>query len=114
MSGTMNPDDIVARFPSPVTLRPSRLKWLSIVTVFVLVAFAGCAMVMGRTEGGWFVLMFGGVGTLVTIIPLLPGGGLTLQQDGFEIDLMFLKKRTRWRDVGSFETIIQATAPGRR
>jgi hypothetical protein len=109
----MSPDDIIALFPGPVTLRPWRLKWLSLLAVSLLLIFAGCAMVMSRTEGGWFVLMFGSVGALTATSPLLPGGdALTLHQDGFEIDIMFLKKRTRWRDAGSFETMTRATAPG--
>jgi hypothetical protein len=113
MFSTTKRGDIIARFPGPVTLYPSRLKWGLILTGFMLFTFVGCAMVINGDKGGWFVVYFCSAGTLIGIIPLLPGGGgLTLDQYGFETVNMFRRTRTRWRDASGFETMVQAAAPG--
>jgi hypothetical protein len=95
---------ILSRFPGPVTLYPSRIKWLLVFTVCALFAVGGIFMIRDGASGGWFVLIFFGLGAPVAAAAMLPGaGGLTLDRDGFDITSLFRGHRTRWRDAAGFE-----------
>jgi hypothetical protein len=54
-----------------------------------------------------FGAVFFGLGVVVAIISLMPGGGLLrLDADGFEVSRPFLpRKRFGWRDVSDFDLI---------
>jgi len=97
-------NDILARFPGPVTLRPSRLKWFLVLLICAAFTAGGIAMVADGATGGWFVLVFFGLGVPLSIAAMLPGaGGLTLDRNGFEITNLFRRQSYVWPDVSGFE-----------
>jgi hypothetical protein len=96
-------DQILAKFPGPVTLYVSRKKWLLML--------AGCVAFTGGSVGsipteplwGWGGALFFGAGTILSIVMLLPGAGmLTLDVNGFEVTNLFRRRRSRWVDVMNF------------
>jgi len=95
---------ILSRFPGPVTLYPSRIKWLLVFTVSALFAVGGIFMIRDGAAGGWFVLIFFGLGAPIAAAAMLPGaGGLTLDRDGFETTNLFRRHYARWRDAAGFQ-----------
>jgi hypothetical protein len=100
---------ILASFPGPVTLHPSRRKF-----VFGLaVCLASVVIAIGLLQGDslsptgmakvWLGLVVFGVCALVPAVMLLPGAGrLTLDAEGFEQVSLYLKRRVAWRQVGNF------------
>jgi hypothetical protein len=50
--------EILSRFPGPVTLHPSRMKWLLVFAGGALFATGGGLMVADGKGTGWFVLIF--------------------------------------------------------
>jgi len=100
-----SPGKFLERFPGPVTLRPSRGKWLLLFAISFAFSFGGCLMVRDGASGGWFVLIFFGFCTLISIVVMLPGASaLTLDRDGFEVKRMYRGDRTRWRNASGFTT----------
>jgi hypothetical protein len=94
---------ILSRFPGPVTLYPSRKKWLLVFSICVLFAVGGVWMVKSGKESGWFVLIFFGLGAPVAVAAMLPGaGGLTLDREGFAVTNLFRSYRARWQDATGF------------
>jgi len=99
-------DLILARFPGPVTLYPSRKKWLLVLLGCALFTAAGIGMIAQAARGGWFAAIFFALGSLVAAIMLLPGAGaLALDADGFQATSLFRRHRTRWQDVTGFESV---------
>jgi hypothetical protein len=99
-----NAAELLSRFPGPVTLYPSRAKWLLFIAGGPLFAVGGLWMVLSGRGGGWLVLLFFGLGTLVAAAGLLPGAGmLRLDREGFEVTSLFRRHRILWRDVTRFE-----------
>ena len=95
--------DILARFPGPVTLVPSRRRWLLIFLGAAAFTAIGIWMVASGNAVGWFVLLFFGLCAAVGLAAMLPGaGGLTLNRDGFEIVNLFRRSSFRWADVDDF------------
>jgi hypothetical protein len=96
--------DLLTRFPGPLTLYPSRRKWLVICIGTALFAAAGAWMISGGDASGWFVLIFFGACALVALAAMLPhAGALVLDRDGFEVTNLFRHHRARWQDVSAFE-----------
>ena len=63
-------------------------------------------MVATAEPRGWAVLIFFGVGTIVSTVMLMPGaGGLTLDRDGFTTTSLFRANRSRWQNVTGFQAI---------
>jgi len=99
-------DQILARFPGPVTLYPSRKKWLVILLGCALFTAAGVWMVATDAPNGWLVVLFFGAGSAVAATLLLPGAAqLTLDADGFQVTSLFRRFRSRWQDVSAFEVV---------
>jgi hypothetical protein len=95
--------EILSRFPGPVTLYPSRKKWLLVFAGGALFATGGAWMIQGGDGTGWFVLIFFGLVALVAAAAMLPGAGaLTLDRDGFEVTNLFRRHRSRWQDTVGF------------
>jgi hypothetical protein len=99
--------DILSRFPGPVTLYPSRRKWMLVLAGCA--AFVTIAIWMVSTGNGgdvlygWLALLFFGCGVLVSAIMMVPGAGsLTLDRDGFEIINMYRRSFFRWSDGSGF------------
>jgi hypothetical protein len=94
---------VLARFPGPVTLYPSRKKWLLVLAGGAVFAVGGALMIRDGDPTGWFVLVFFAAVALVAAAVLLPGAGaLTLDRDGFEITNLFRHHRIRWQDASGF------------
>ena len=95
--------DILARFPGPVALVPSRFKW-----VLILLGCAGFVaigvLLMPKNEAmTWCAIVFFGVGVAVALVMLMPGaGGLTLRREGFEIVSLFRRNVILWTDATDF------------
>ena len=99
-------DLLLARFPGPVTLYPSRKKWLLILVIGAVFTMVGAGMVMDGASGGWVALVFFTVVTIVATGMFLPGvAALTLDGDGFQVVSLFRCHRSRWRDVNGFEFV---------
>ena len=99
-------DAILARFPGPVTLYPSRRKWLLLLLFAAALTAGGVHMVATAEPRGWAVLVFFAVGTIISAVMLMPGAaGLTLDRDGFTIMSLFRANRSRWQDVSGFQAI---------
>jgi len=115
-------DDIVARFPGPVTLFPSRLKWWIMLVLGVVMTAASVwvavlpfATVVKTKAGqspyiaaavGLFSAIFFGFGMVLAVLSLVPSRSyLRLDEDGFEIVSPVLKKkRFNWGEVSDFAT----------
>lgn len=113
---TQEPDSkasqILARFPGPVTLYPSRKKWLLLLLAGLAFTLAGIWMVATAAPEGWFVLIFFGSGAIVSIVMLLPGASsLVLERDGFAITSLFRSHYARWQDVSVFAPMAIPFAP---
>jgi len=94
---------VMARFPGPLTLYPSRRKWLLTMSGSALFAAAGVGMLREGNWKGWLVLLFFGLCTLMSAIALLPGAGsLVLDREGFQFCSLFRRHRTLWRDASGF------------
>jgi hypothetical protein len=78
-------NEILARFPGPVTLYPSRRKWLLVMAGCLLFAVAGIGEAYNGDAKGWLGVVFFGLGAIVPGLMLLHGAAsLTLDADGFE------------------------------
>jgi hypothetical protein len=96
-------DLILPRFPGPVTLYPSRKKWLLVLLGCALFIFGGFWMILDGDRWVWLVSVFFAFGSIVAAIMLLPGAGaLTLDGDGFQATSLFRRHRSRWQDVTGF------------
>ena len=103
---------ILAQFPGPVKLYPSRRKWLLLLLFSAVLTAGGVHMVATAEPRGWAVLIFFGVGTIVSAVMLMPGaGGLTLDRDGFTITSLFRANRSRWQNVTGFQAISVPFSP---
>ena len=101
-----SPDAFVSRFPGPVTLYPSRTKWLLVLATCALFAVGGFWMIRSGEPWGWFVLIFFGLGVVVAAAAMLPGAGaLTLDAAGFEVISLFGRHRARWQDAADFKAV---------
>jgi hypothetical protein len=99
-------EPILARFPGPVTLYPSRKKWLLILLISAMFTAGGFWMVAERAPKGWYVLIFFAACLIVAVVMLLPGAGdLVLDRDGFQITSLFRSHRVRWQNAKGFEPI---------
>jgi hypothetical protein len=98
--------ELLGRFPGPVTLYPSRRKWLFVLAGCLVFTAGGYAMILDRASGGWFVLVVFGLGSVAPAIALLPGAGrLVLDHDGFTSTSLFRSYRVRWQDAGGFDAV---------
>lgn len=96
----------MSRFPGPVALYSSRKKWFRLLLLAAITTAGGIGMVASKAPWGWLVLIFFGLGLVISATALLPGaGGLVLDADGFQVTSLFRRHRSRWRDVSGFEPI---------
>jgi hypothetical protein len=95
--------EVLARFPGPVTLRPSFKKWGLIFAGCAVCVIIGQWMIRDNAPTGWPVLIFFGAGMLVAAVAMLPGAvALTLDSTGFEVTSFYRRSRTRWQDATDF------------
>jgi hypothetical protein len=99
-------ETLVSRFPGPVKLYPSRKKWLLLLVACIAFTAGGVFMARDHADGGWFVLIFFGLGLVFSIVMLLPGAsGLLLDGDGFKMTNLYRSHRSRWQDVQGFQAV---------
>src|SRR5262245_823235 len=103
-------DEVLSRFPGPVTLRPSRRRILLILLGSLVFVAGGVWMILAEAvarEERW--MLWGSTGffalcAAVAVVMLLPGAGkLVLDGDGFETTSLFRTFRIRWADTSVFE-----------
>ena len=98
--------EILSRFPGPVTLRPSRTRWLLVLAIGLLFAVGGVWMIQDGKWMGWYVLVFFGLVALIAAVAMLPGaGGLILDREGFDVTSLFRRYRIRWQDTADFAAV---------
>jgi hypothetical protein len=94
---------LLARYPGPVTLYPSRRKWLLVLAGGLAFTVGGIMMVRSGDVTGWFVIAFFGLGSIIALAAMLPGAGsLTFDRDGFAAKTLFRGHRARWADATGF------------
>ena len=97
-------DAILPVFPGPLTLYPSRRKWLLVLLGCGVFDAGGFGMVAQAAPWGWYVLIVFALGTVIAAVALLPGAAsLKLDREGFETTSLFRRRRTRWQDATGFE-----------
>lgn len=110
-------DDILARFPGPVTLRISwqrklagLLTGLAFIAVFSWLFLSDYAQTRGYISGrsgvvaAWIVIAFFAVlaARAALLFLISDAGRLSLDADGFEIRHITRRVRRSWREVGAF------------
>lgn len=104
-------DTLLARFPGPVTLHPSKLMLL--VGLLMCAGFTAFSVFLLRQAieawtsevlwAGGSLLLFAAATIRLVVMLLLPGAaGLTLNADGFTVSGILERTRWRWRDVSGF------------
>lgn len=103
-------ENILARFPGPVTLTPSRLKLLgAFATSIGIAAFCVALIVWERVynteeviKAYLGIVLFAGF-AVFALVRFLPGAAsLTLDADGFETCNLWRRTWSRWQDVDDF------------
>jgi hypothetical protein len=96
-TGRMDSDtcnEILARFPGPVTLYPSRRKWLLLMVGCLLFAVGGAVEAYNGDAKEWLGVAFFGLGAIVPGLMLLHGAAsLRLDADGFLEQVRSLRQR---------------------
>ncbi len=97
-------EQLLSRFPGPVTLYPSREKWMMLAAGSLPFVIIGGFLILddrAHTVWGWIDVAFFGVCLLIAAIRSLPGAAsLTLDASGFEERALFLQRfRAKWRNV---------------
>jgi hypothetical protein len=89
----------------PIALVPSRKQWWVMVIgggVFFVIALLG--VTLGGDTAAIIVAAFAGFWAVLGAIMLLPGANsLRLDENCFEIEHFFRRKKFRWSDVSDFE-----------
>jgi hypothetical protein len=98
--------NLLAQFPGPLVLRPSKWKWLGLLAAGAVFTGYGIAEnVNSRSTGilSWIGVAFFGVLTVGAAIAIFLGGfRMTLDGDGFTLRVARRSERWRWIDVGDF------------
>lgn len=105
-------DTLLARFPGPVTLVPSRRRLLiGLALCLGLTVFCVAVLIPKLPNAGGYdavmtvlsTVVCAGLALRAAILLFTPATvGLTLNTDGFTIGGFFRRPRRRWRDVGNF------------
>jgi hypothetical protein len=97
-------EELLSRFPGPITLYPSREKWALLAAGSAPLAITGAILIpdgSAHSLWGWIVFVVFGACLLVSGTRLLPGAAaLTLDIGGFEEHALFFQRaRAQWRDA---------------
>jgi len=100
---------VLARFPGPVTLKPSPLKWIVMVALALGLVAGGIFLIrVGQSTHqlfwGWVSIVFFGACGLVAACQLIPGSSdMTLDAGGFKVSGL-RRRQSNWPDVANFTT----------
>jgi hypothetical protein len=104
--------EILSRFPGPVGLQPSRVKWIVVLLGSAGFVAIGVFIMPWDSAETWFVTAFFGICMAAAIVILLPGaGGLRLDRQGFQVTSLYRSHFVRWPDATGFKA---ATVPPAR
>ena len=97
----------LSRFPQPVTLYPSTMKWVRLATGSALLTAVGGFLDKSHSTWAWFAFSFFALCTVLFTVQLLPGAGsFKLNVDGFESRALFLRRnRSLWRNVTNIKAV---------
>jgi hypothetical protein len=107
-------ETILARFPGPVTLYPSRLKVLGGVVACLGLTVFSVHLLLDAIEANSSEVIWASASILVCgaltargLLLLRPGTmGLTLDATGFEVGGILRRVRSSWRDAGNFRVAV--------
>jgi hypothetical protein len=116
---------LLARFPGPIRLYPSRRKWLLILAIGAGFLIIGLLMLRdpaafadrrySATEilvVSWLCVLFFGLGVILAAINLIPGASsLTLDSSGFVVRNLYRTTSQRWADVDNFAAVEVPAGP---
>ena len=88
----------------PTTLVPSRKPWwIMVIGGGVIWVISLLSVVFGGDTASIMLAAFAGFWAVLGAIMLLPGANsMRLDENGFEVEHFFRKKRYRWSDVSDF------------
>jgi hypothetical protein len=106
-------DSLLAQFPGPLKLGPSKRYWLGgLLGSALLMAGAATGITSGHTIVAWAVLIFFGLCAANCISVLLFGlSELTLDQDGFTTRLGRTANHWKWTEVSDFAVVPHELVP---
>jgi hypothetical protein len=98
--------ELLANFPGPVTLQPSRWKWIGIFAAAAVLVGGGIAQNLSDGSTGilaWLPLAVLGLLMLASaFVIFIAGLRLSLDDEGFTLRVGYRSERWRWSDVGDF------------
>jgi hypothetical protein len=98
--------ELLANFPGPVTLQPSRWKWIGILAASAVLFGGGIAQNLSAASTGilaWLpVAVFGMLMLGAAVVIFIVGLRLSLDDEGFTLRVGYRSQRWRWSDVGDF------------
>jgi hypothetical protein len=115
---------ILAQYPGPVTLYPSKLKWVSLFVVMTLTAALGAWSLLpdkfeppigfnSHTLQGTFLFVVGSFGALISLAALFTSYmKLSLDAAGLEFQSLWIRRRCLWRDTDEFTSTLMPRSAG--
>jgi hypothetical protein len=103
---TARVEELLSRFPGPVTLYPSHEKWTVLAGLSLIFVIVGGLLILNdHITWGRIDVVFFSVCLLLSVMRLLPGAAsLTLDTDGFEERALFLRRvQAQWPNVTSIQ-----------
>lgn len=103
--------DLLARFPGPVVLYPSRDRYTFLMLgCLIFILLGGANVGLGHPALGWFLIASSGLGFVLFASTLLPGAyAFKLDRAGFEFTIWFRRGKVRWQDAADF-TVVAASS----
>ena len=104
---------ILAKFPGPVTLQPSKLVWLLFPGGLVIAAIGALPVLLLDPKGGWDIALYLMVGSFIAFGVLVMAAPvivtlkvrMTLDAAGFERRSGIVSERRHWKDVRFFHPV---------
>lgn len=94
---------ILARFPGPVTLYPSKMKMLLVWAICAGFTAGGIMLIPTDPLTGWSACIFFSLGVIILPFVMLPhASALTLNEDGFDLIVLYRRGHLHWRDANDF------------
>ncbi len=88
-------------------LKPGRLRWLTLLVASAIFAFAGVLIFLfSSTPVGVLILVFFGLGALVSLVVLFSGRFyLLLAPEGMSIGSLWKPASIAWKDIEAFTPV---------